>query len=76
MRRGVFNDGETTGCIQQRDEIDAGDVRRKERPAKNESRSSVRLLRILGKENGLQSSELAERMEIRASSLTKTIREK
>lgn len=51
-------------------------MRRKERPAKNESRSSVRLLRILGKENGLQSSELAERMEIRASSLTKTIREK
>lgn len=48
-------------------------LRRTQKSEKNESRGAVRLLRILEKEDGLTSRELAERVEIRPASLTERL---
>lgn len=48
-------------------------LRRTQKSDKNESRGAVRLLRILEKEDGLTSRELAERVEIRPASLTERL---
>lgn len=48
-------------------------LRRTQKSDKNESRGAVRLLRILEKEDGLTSRELAERVDIRPASLTERL---
>ena len=48
-------------------------LRRKENPAKHESRGAGKLLRILQENNGMSSRELADRMGIRPASLTEML---
>jgi len=48
-------------------------VRRLERPDRNESRGSLRLLRKLANHEGLTARELAEMMDIRQPSLTEML---
>jgi len=48
-------------------------LRRKENPAKHESRGAGRLLRILQENDGMSSRELADRMGIRPASLTEML---
>ena len=64
---------------QQRDIISnvlrvARKVRRLERPDRNESRGSLRLLRKLAGHDGLTARELAEMMDIRQPSLTEVLK--
>ncbi len=49
-------------------------VRRLERPDRNESRGSLRLLRKLADHDGLTARELAEMMDIRQPSLTEMLK--
>ncbi|MFY9901897.1 MAG: MarR family transcriptional regulator [Trichococcus sp.] len=48
-------------------------LRRKENPAKHESRGAGRLLRVLQENDGMSSRELADRMGIRPASLTEML---
>ena len=48
-------------------------LRRKENPAKHESRGAGKLLRILQANDGMSSRELADRMGIRPASLTEML---
>ncbi|CZR00169.1 MarR family winged helix-turn-helix transcriptional regulator [Trichococcus collinsii] len=48
-------------------------LRRKENPAKHESRGAGKLLRILQENDGMSSRELADRMGIRPASLTEML---
>lgn len=48
-------------------------LRRKENPAKHESRGAGMLLRILQENDGMSSRELADRMGIRPASLTEML---
>lgn len=48
-------------------------LRRKENPAKHESRGAGRLLRLLQENDGMSSRELADRMGIRPASLTEML---
>ena len=48
-------------------------LRRKENPAKHESRGSGRLLRLLQENDGMSSRELADRLGIRPASLTEML---
>ena len=48
-------------------------LRRKENPAKHESRGAGRLLRVLQENDGMCSRELADRMGIRPASLTEML---
>ena len=48
-------------------------LRRKENPAKHESRGAGRLLRLLQENDGMSSRELADRLGIRPASLTEML---